>query len=64
MALDPEIVEQYATAKQSYEAAAGDLDAREDYRAKLAAYILDLDVNGMSIPQELKDAEQALLDAG
>jgi hypothetical protein len=62
MALDPEIVELYAKAREAYEAARGDgsrpedpamLEARETLRANLSAYILDLEVNGISVPDEL-----------
>jgi hypothetical protein len=64
MALDPEIVELYAKAREAYEAASGDgsrsddpamLEARETLRANLSAYILDLEVNGISVPDELID---------
>jgi hypothetical protein len=70
MPLDTEIVQLYADSKQAYEEACGDghrpddpsvLDARETYRANLAAYILDLEVNGMSVPANLTD-EIAILD--
>jgi hypothetical protein len=69
MALDPEIVELYAKAREAYEAACGDgshsgdpavLEARETLRANLSAYILDLEVNGISVPEELT-AEMAQL---
>jgi hypothetical protein len=64
MPLDPEIVELYANAKEAYAAAnSGDvhvddpvrLETRERYRESLAAYILDLETNGMSVGQDLKD---------
>lgn len=70
MPLDPEITHLYSNARAAYEAArSGDhqpedpavLDARENYRANLAAYILDLEVNGFSVPQELLD-EMTVLD--
>jgi hypothetical protein len=70
MALDPEIVQLYVDAKDSYDAAAsgdvqpGDpavLEAGERLRESLAAYILDLEINGMSVPGELTD-EMAKLD--
>jgi hypothetical protein len=70
MPLDTEIVQLYADAKQAYEKARGDghrlddpsvLEAREAYRANLAAYILDLEVNGMSVPSDLTD-EITLID--
>jgi hypothetical protein len=72
MAQDPEIVHLYANAKEAYEAAtSGDagpddpvaLEARERFRESLAAYILDLEVNGMSVPHGLTD-EMARLEAG
>jgi hypothetical protein len=72
MALDPEIVEAYVTAHDAYTAAGADgaqhddpavAAARENLRAHLAAYILDLEVNGMSVPLELTD-EMASLDQG
>jgi len=70
MALDPEIVEAYVKAHDAYAAASSDgaqpddpavADSREKLRAHLAAYILDLEVNGMSVPLELTD-EMARLD--
>jgi hypothetical protein len=66
MALDPEIVQLYADAKEAYEAVKGGdestaLDAREHLRAQLAAYILDLETNGISVPAEL-EAEMSALD--
>jgi hypothetical protein len=69
MAQDPEIVHNYVTAHEAYLAATGDshdpddpavIDARESYRANLAAYILDLETNGMSVPATLTDAMAAL----
>jgi hypothetical protein len=73
MPLDPEITHLYTNAREAYEAARGAghepedpavLDARENYRANPAAYILDLEVNGMSVPQDLLDEMTALDEDG
>jgi hypothetical protein len=70
MPLDPEITHLYTNAREAYEAARAAahqpddpavLDARENYRANLAAYILDLEVNGFSVAQDLLD-EMTVLD--
>jgi hypothetical protein len=69
MALDPEIVQQYVHAHEAYTAACSEygrdddpvvLETRERLRANLASYILDLEVNGMSVPSELTDQMAAL----
>ncbi len=61
MALDPEVSEQYANAKLAYDDlrsredadSPAVLEAQEEYREALAAYVLDLEVNGMSVPPDL-----------
>ena len=72
MPLDTDIVQLYVDSHQAYLAASSNskgpddpavIDARENYRANLAAYILDLEVNGMSVPQELLTDIAALDEA-
>jgi hypothetical protein len=71
VALDPDLVERYAQAKRALdEARAGGsaperpelLEAQEECREALAAYLVDLQVNGLSVPADL-EAEFNELDA-
>jgi hypothetical protein len=68
MAIDPDIVHRYSEASQRFDGVARTaatstdpayLEAQEDLREALSAYILDLEVNGMSVPEDL----QAKLDS-
>jgi hypothetical protein len=63
MPQDPDLVHRYSEAHQEYERAsdaAGSatepqlLDAKERYRDALAAYVLDLHANGMTVADELQ----------
>lgn len=63
MAVDPDIVHRYSTASQKFDAVVRTaasptdpayLEAQEDLREALSAYILDLEVNGMSVPDDLQ----------
>ena len=61
MALDPEVSELYANARLAYDDlrsredanSPAVLEAQEEYREALAAYVLDLEVNGMTVPEDL-----------
>jgi hypothetical protein len=64
VALDPDLARRYNSAHQAYAAARSDgstpndpavIEAKEDYREALAAYVLDLEVNGISVPPGLSD---------
>jgi hypothetical protein len=73
VALDPELVERYAEAKRALDAArtggtAADspelLEAQEDCREALAAYLMDLQVNGFSVPADLQSELDDLDETG
>jgi hypothetical protein len=74
MAQDPDLVRRYSEAHQAYSAAVSKaprpddpalIEAREEYRVTLAAYVLDLEVNGMSVPVGLaEELAQLTKDAG
>jgi hypothetical protein len=68
MALDPDIVHRYSEASQKFDAVARTaaspadpayLEAQDDLREAMSTYVLDLEVNGMSVPEDL----QAQLDS-
>jgi hypothetical protein len=72
MAIDPDIVHRYFEARQQLDQAAstglppGDpvlLEAQERLREALAEYLLDLEVNGMSVPADLRDELDSLSEA-
>ncbi|HTR71231.1 MAG TPA: hypothetical protein VMH41_13530 [Mycobacteriales bacterium] len=72
MAIDPDIVNRYSQARHTRDqaaAAAPDsatdpafLEAQEDFREALSAYLLDLEINGMSVPADLQSELDALTD--
>jgi hypothetical protein len=71
VAQDPDLARRYSEAHQAYDAAASAasqptdpalIEAREEYREALAAYVLDLEVNGISVPVGLGDELAKLTD--
>jgi hypothetical protein len=68
MALDPDLVHRYAEARQAYDTASRDkpaddpavLEARQEFHDALAEYVLDLQINGMSVPDGLEDELAAM----
>jgi hypothetical protein len=63
MALDPDIVHRYSEASQKFEAVVRTaasptdpayLEAQDELREAMSTYILDLEVNGMSVPEGLE----------
>jgi hypothetical protein len=72
VALDPDLVRRYNDAHQAYDVAVSAasqrndpavIEAREEYREALAAYVLDLEVNGISVPPGLNDELANLTDS-
>jgi hypothetical protein len=72
MAIDPDIVHRYSVASQKFDAAVqtaasptdpGYLEAQEDLREAMSAYILDLQVNGMSVPEDLQSKLDSLSES-
>jgi hypothetical protein len=71
VAQDPDLARRYSEAHQAYDAAVsaasrpndpGLIEARERYREALAAYVIDLEVNGISVPFGLNDELANLTD--
>jgi hypothetical protein len=63
MPIDPDLVHRYAEAREAYDTTSRDhsandpvvLEARQELHDALAAYVLDLQINGMSVPDGLED---------